>query len=157
MSGPRPMRRAEREITDAAGIDDVLCRATVLCLALRDEPAPYVIPVSFGWEGDTLYVHSAPTGTKIDLIAADGRVGFSAWVDDALVSGAAACDWGARGASVSGTGRARLVTDPGEKLRGLDAIMRHYGQDRPVYRPDVLARTALVAITVDAVTGKRVE
>jgi uncharacterized protein len=151
----RPMRRPDREIVDAAGIDDVLRRATVLCIALRDEPAPYVVPVNFGWEEGTLYVHGATTGTKMDLLARDGRVGFCAWVDDALVTGETACDWGAQGASVVGTGIARLVTEPSEKLRGLDAIMRHYGQDRPVYKPPVLARTALIAIAVESLAGKR--
>lgn len=151
----RPMRRAAGEIADPAGIDDVLRRATVLCIALRDEPAPYVVPVNFGWEEGTLYVHGAPEGTKMDLLARDGRVGFCAWVDDALVTGTTACDCSARGASVAGTGVARLVTEPGEKLRGLDAIMRHYGQERPVYRPEVLARTALIAIAVDSLAGKR--
>ena len=150
------MRRQEREITDPAGIDDILARATVLCLSLRDEPAPYVIPVSFGHEPGTLFVHSAPRGAKIDLLRADGRVGFCAWVDETLVTGETACDCGVRAASVSGTGIARLVTDPREKLRGLDAIMRHYGQPAPVYKPEVLARTTLIAISIDTLRGKRI-
>lgn len=152
----RPLRRPERGITDPAGIEDILRRATVLCLALRDEPAPYTIPVNFGWDGGTLYVHGAPRGAKIDLLAADPRVGFCAWVDDAVVQGESACDWSARGASISGTGTARLVTDPGERQRGLDAIMRHYGVERPAYRAPVLARTALIAIAVGRITAKRV-
>lgn len=154
--GGRPMRRSQREITDPAAIDDILRRATVLCLALRDEPAPYAIPVNFGWDGAALYVHSAPRGTKIDLLAADRRVGFCAWVDDGIVRGKAACDWGARGSSVSGTGTARIVTDPGEKLRGLDAIMGHYGEDRPVYGAEVLARTTVIAIRIEGMRAKRV-
>ncbi len=149
------MRRARCEVTDTAGIDAVLARATVLCLALHDQPAPYAIPVNFGWDGTTLYVHSAPRGTKVDLLAADARVGFCAWTGDGIVAGTTACDWGARGESVSGTGTARLVTDPAEKLRGLDAIMRHYGEDRPVYTPGVLDRTAVIAIAVESLRGKR--
>ena len=137
------------------GIGAILARATVLCLALHDRPAPYAIPVNFGWDGTTLYVHSAPRGTKIDLLAADARVGFCAWPGGGIVAGETACDWGARGESVAGTGTARLVTDPAEKLRGLDAIMRHYGADRPAYTPGVLDRTTVIAIAVESLRGKR--
>jgi len=82
-------------------------------------------------------------------------VGFSAHADYALVRGDAACDCGVRASSVAGTGVARLVTDEREKLRGLDAIMRHYGEGRPAYRQETLARTCLIAIAVRTVRGKR--
>ncbi len=149
------MRRAEREVGERAEVEAILARAPILSLALRDEPAPYVIPVSFGYEQGTLYVHSSPRGAKIDLIARDARVGFSACADYALVTGAGSCDWGARAASVVGTGVARVVSDPAEKLRGLDAIMRHYGDRRPAYRSETLARTCLIAIAVRSMRGKR--
>ena len=151
----RAMRRAEREIVERAEVEAVLSRADVLSLALCDEPAPYVIPVSFGYEEGTLYVHSAPRGSKLDLIARDPHVGFSAHADYALVRGDAACDFAVRASSVVGTGIARVVTDEREKLRGLDAIMRHYGESRPVYRQETLARTCLVAIAVQSMRAKR--
>jgi uncharacterized protein len=150
------MRRKDKEIADRAGIEAVLSRARVLCLAMLDEPAPYVIPVSFGFENGTLYVHGAPRGAKIDLLAAHPRVGFTAWADETLVTGEAACDFGVRASSVVGTGTARVLSDHGEKLRGLNAIMRHHGVTDPVYRPEALARTAVIAITVDQMRGKRV-
>ncbi len=149
------MRRAEREIAEQTEVEAILERAPVLFVALRDEPAPYVIPVSFGYEEGTLYVHSAPRGSKLDLIARDPHVGFSACADYALVRGDAACDCGVRASSVVGTGVARVVTDEREKLLGLDAIMRHYGEGRPVYRQETLARTCLVAIAVRRMRGKR--
>lgn len=149
------MRRPEREIAERAQVEAILDRAPVLSLALHDEPAPYVIPVSFGREQGILYVHGSPSGAKIDLIARDPRVGFTAYADYALVTGHGSCDWGARAASVVGTGVARVVNDPAEKLRGLDAIMRHYGDSLPVYKPETLARTCLIAISVRSLRGKR--
>ena len=151
----RAMRRAEREIVERAEMEAVFSRADVLSLALCDEPAPYVIPVSFGYEEGTLYVHSAPRGSKLDLIARDPHVGFSAHADYALVRGDAACDFAVRASSVVGTGIARVVTDEREKLRGLNAIMRHYGESRPVYGQETLARTCLVAIAVQSMRAKR--
>lgn len=158
-AGSRFMRRAEREITDTALLDTILVEARILFLGLHDEPAPYVLPVCFGHDTGTLYVHSAMAGTKIDLIAAHPIVGFSASTDLVVKPGTAACDYSSQARSVIGTGRARIVTDEAERVRGLDAIMRHYASgpaaETPVYKPGPLARTCVIAIRIDSLRGKR--
>ena len=153
----RPMRQAGREIIGRAALDDVLVSARILFLALRDEPAPYVIPVCFGFEADTLYVHSALAGTKIDLIRSSPVVGFSACTDMSLRPGSAPCDFTAAARSVVGTGRARIVEDEAERIRALDSIMRHYAAGTPgkdAYRPGPLSRTCIIAIRMDTLRGK---
>ncbi|HET6451125.1 MAG TPA: pyridoxamine 5'-phosphate oxidase family protein [Spirochaetia bacterium] len=156
------MRRREKEITERESLDEILDSAPILSLALRAEPAPYVVPVCFGRVGDTLYVHSALAGTKIDLLEADPVVGFCAVTDPVISAGATPCASTASGRSIVGTGRARIVQEEEERLRGLDAIMRHYGHgagssgERPAYRPESLARTGVIAIRMDTLHGKRV-
>jgi hypothetical protein len=150
------MRRAKAEVTDKTEIEGILARAEVLYLGVRDEEAPYVVPVNFGFEKGTLYVHSALRGAKIDLLRSDPRVGFSAHADLQIVAGKTACDFSARATSVVGRGRARIVQDEAEKVRGLDAIMRHYGAAHPVYRQESLSRTNLIAIDIDSIRGKRI-
>jgi nitroimidazol reductase NimA-like FMN-containing flavoprotein (pyridoxamine 5'-phosphate oxidase superfamily) len=155
----RPMRRAEREITEPALILEVLQRATVLFLAFHDSPAPYVVPVCFGHENGTLYVHSAVAGTKIELLRANPLLGFSASTDMVVVPGQSACDFSSRARSVVGTGRARIVESQEERGHGLDLIMRHYSTGpvsaAPVYRPDALARTCVLAISILSMSGKK--
>jgi nitroimidazol reductase NimA-like FMN-containing flavoprotein (pyridoxamine 5'-phosphate oxidase superfamily) len=151
------MRRAEREITDAAALDDILSRAQVLYLGVRDEPAPYVIPVCFGVDGRTLYVHSALAGTKIDLLRLHPVVGFSACTEMTVRPGAAACDFSSSARSVVGTGRARMVETDAERIRGLDSIMRHYAAEpdaKHSYRRGALSRTCVIAIRIDTLRGK---
>ena len=150
------MRRAEREITDPSLLTELLEKATVLFLALQDSPAPYIVPVCFGHENGTLYVHSATTGTKIDLLRANPLLGFSACTDMTVTPGTAACDFSSRAQSVVGTGRGRILNGEEERAHGLDVIMRHYstGTDSPVYRPDTLARTCVCAISILSLRGK---
>ncbi len=150
------MRRQEKEITDRASLDGILRSAPLLTLALRDEPAPYVVPVCFGLDEGTLYIHSALAGTKIDLLRADPVVGFCACADVTVAVGEPACSSGASGRSVVGTG-ARMLQDEAERIRGLDAIMRHYGANAEtpaVYRPESLSRTGVIAIHIDTLHGK---
>lgn len=118
------MRRAGREIIDRAALDDILQSARILFLALRGQPAPYALPVCFGLDSETLYVHSALVGTKIDLLRSHPVVGFSACMDMTVTPGAAACDFTSAARSVVGTGRARIVESEEERIRGLDSIMR---------------------------------
>jgi uncharacterized protein len=151
----RPMRKAQREITDRADREGILARADVLFLALHDEPAPYVIPVHFAFADGALWFHCAREGTKLDLIRRNPRVGFSTVADARVVAGAAACDFSAAGSSVVGRGTAAICTDPAERRRGLDALMRHYGMDNPEYRPGSLDRTCVVRIDVEELRGKR--
>jgi uncharacterized protein len=153
----RPMRRPRTEITVGAQLEDILREARVLFLSLRDARAPYVVPVCFGWEKDTLYVHSALSGTKIDLLRADPAVGFSACTDMTLVPGATACDFSLQAESISGTGRARILAEQKERVHGLDLIMRHYAEsaDAPVFSPGSLSRTCVIAITIETLRGRR--
>jgi uncharacterized protein len=155
----RAMRRAEREITDPVALAEILREASVLFLALRDHPAPYVLPVCFAHEEGILYIHSAMAGTKIDLMTTHPVVGFSACTELVVVPGSTACGYTSRARSVVGTGRARIVDDPQERSRGLDAIMRHYATvpegTQHLYQPGPLARTCVIAIRIDTLRGKQ--
>ena len=151
------MRRSEREITDQEALDGILQAADLLFLAVRDEPAPYVFPVCFGSEGGTLYVHSALVGTKIDLLRAHPDVGFCACTTVTITPASMPCDYTSAARSVVGTGRARIVVDDEERVKGLDSIMRHYrtgAAGEYSYRPSSLARTCVIAIHVDTLHGK---
>jgi uncharacterized protein len=152
------MRRAEREVTDPAALEKILREAPVLFLALRDEPAPYVVPVCFGAENGTIYIHSAAAGTKIDLIARDPMVGFSASTEMRVIPGDAPCRFSSRARSVVGTGRAEILVEEAERRRALDLIMRHYAGDAAplsAYEPATLARTCVIAVRVQTMRGKR--
>jgi uncharacterized protein len=169
------MRRAERELADPVALQKILQEAQVLFLALRDEPAPYVVPVCFGAENGVIYVHSAAAGTKIDLIARDPLVGFSASTEMRVIPGNSPCRFSSRAESVVGTGRAEILTDESERRHGLDLIMRHYGGHRrwhlgghrirwhsdgdsaalSAYEPATLARTCVIAVHVQTMRGKR--
>ena len=158
MRHPRPLRRSTREVVDPAEIDAILSEATLLFLALADQPAPYVLPVCFGCADDILYVHSAKEGTKIDLLRGNPSVGFSAATGMDVVAGSAACDFSCTGRSVVGTGTARIVEDDEERRRGLDAIMRHYAaaSGKPSYEKGSFSRTSVIAIHIETLCGKRV-
>lgn len=155
----RPMRRRERQVTDANEIRSILAESPVVSLAIRDDPAPYVVPLFFGHEQGRLYAHSAPSGTKIDLLRADPRVGFAAWTPVEITEGRNACSFSARTRSVVGTGKARVVEDETEKRHALDLIMRHTARRDSsfTYDPATVSRTLVIAVEIITILGKRTE
>lgn len=126
------MRRKDREVTTLSEIDDILQKSHVIHLGIHAGDYPYVVPTNYGYELDsaghlTLYIHGAPAGRKVDLLAQDGRVGFE--IDDggslmkSETSDASENSWWYH--SVIGTGTAEQITEPDEKVIGLERLLIH--------------------------------
>ena len=149
------MRRKEKEMTDRAEIDATIRSARVLRLGLVDGREPYVVPLSFGYDGGSLYFHCAPQGRKLEVIRTNDLVCFE--VDELLsiAEAADACGWGARYRSVMGTGRVVILEDPESKRRGLAAIMAQYTDRAHTFPDREVDRTCVVRIDVTSLSGKR--
>lgn len=149
------MRRREKQITETKLMEQILAQAQVCRLAMVDNGHPYVVPLNFGYRDGSLYFHSALEGRKMDVLKAAPRVCFEV---DELVKmnkAAAACDWGVSFKSVIGTGTARILDTPAEKKAGLDIIMAHYSGRSFDYPEDKLAKTAVIQVTIQEMTGKQ--
>jgi nitroimidazol reductase NimA-like FMN-containing flavoprotein (pyridoxamine 5'-phosphate oxidase superfamily) len=155
------MRRSDREISDPAGLDDILRRARVVYVAMVDDGEPYVLPFDFGYVpgpdggpvGGALLIHCAETGRKLDVIARGPRVCFTAEVDHEIVPGTG-CGWTGNFRSVVGWGTASLVTDARTRADGLARVIEHYSgvpESLPLTAADGVA---LIRIDIERVTGK---
>ncbi|MGD8833836.1 MAG: pyridoxamine 5'-phosphate oxidase family protein [Desulfobacteraceae bacterium] len=56
------MRREDKQITDRKEIDAIIHGSKVCRLAMSKENQPYLVPLSFGYDGKAIYVHTAGTG-----------------------------------------------------------------------------------------------
>jgi nitroimidazol reductase NimA-like FMN-containing flavoprotein (pyridoxamine 5'-phosphate oxidase superfamily) len=149
------LRRAEKEITSRAEIEDVLVRARICHLGLCDGQVPYVVPMNYGYSHSCLYLHSAPEGRKIEALRRNSLVSFTMYVDEGLVRAEDSCKWGMRFKSVMGLGRASLVDTRREKEEALAIIMRHYLDEPFDFDPAAVCRVAVVKVQIDSVTGKK--
>lgn len=149
------MRRDDRRIDGPEAVQEILRRATVLHLAMLDGDRPYVLPLSYGYEGEAIYLHSASAGRKIKALRATPEVCFTVSIDLMLTPGDQPCDWGFRYRSVVGEGTVAFVEDPAEKRRGLDALMRQHGGPAGSYPPAMLARTTVLRIDITVLSGKQ--
>ena len=152
------MRRKDLEVTDKAELKRILDGCKVCRLGIYGEP-PYIVPMNFGYtwtDGLTLYFHSAPKGRKIDLMREHPKVSFEMDCDHLLVTGATACRYTYRYASLYGEGEARFIEACDEKLAALKAIMAHVtGADDYEYEEAAVRSVQVFAVDAIAITGKR--
>lgn len=153
------MRRTDREITDLSEIEAFLKQARFLHLGLVDGAAPYVVPLHYGYRMDggrlTLYMHSAPEGRKLDLIRANSQAFVEIDVGETPISGGdVPCKYGAAYASVMGAGIASLVSDPQEKIAGLQLLMRHQTGRDFVITEQMAETVQVIRVVVETLTAK---
>lgn len=154
------MRRKDREITDMQEMLSLIEQCEILHLALFDGTKPYVLPLHFGWAWEDerlrVYFHSAREGRKVDIIQAHPGCALTFVASSRVTKAETACGWSADIASVMAEGTVRPVTDEHERIKGLDALMHHYGyQGKPGYAAGSLQSTAVYCIEVERMTGKR--
>jgi hypothetical protein len=138
-------------------MDAIVHEARVLHLAMWDGREPYLVPLSFGYDGDSVYFHTATSGRKIDVFRSHPEVCFEVEAGvEAKEAGVLACGWSAHYRSVIGYGRVEAVEDAAGKLAALKVIMRKYsGRDDHTYDGQSVARTAIWRVHIDRMTGKR--
>jgi hypothetical protein len=148
------LRRKDKQEIDPKRLEDIIARASILRMALFDEPFPYLVPVHFGYHQGKFYVHSACEGKKIQLLQKNNRICFELEADSELIRGASPCTWSTRYESVIGFGRASFIEGTEKKRRGLEIVFRHYSPD-PFEIPEASLETVVVIeIEVEAVTAK---
>lgn len=149
------MRRKDKEITDRSEMLEIIRRAEVCRLGMCEGDMPYVVPMSFGIDGDRLYFHWATEGRKLDIIRRNPKVCVEFDIDVETIRGEKGCDFGTKYRSVIGFGTACIIEERNEVLRGLDALVLHYGGEPGGYSDEMLGKIAIIRVDVTSMTGKR--
>ncbi len=149
------MRRKEREIQDREAIDAIIRECRVCRLGLTDGNEPYVVPLSFGYDGEAFYFHGASVGRKLDLLRQNCRVCVELDILDELRPSEEACRWSAGYRSVIGFGTAEIITDLELKRKALAIIMAHYSDGRYTFTDKALEGTVVIKVSIASITGKQ--
>lgn len=154
----KAMRRADKQITSHPEIEQIIKNSLVCRLALTKENIPYLVPVSFGYDGKCLYVHTAKTGKKIDFIKANSLVCFEFDVNVKTIEHeTVACKWSTTYQSVIGYGRMTEITDFTEAAYSLNQIMIQYSGKSWEMTEKMLDTVKMWKIEINEISGKQSE
>ncbi|MGO9861988.1 MAG: pyridoxamine 5'-phosphate oxidase family protein [Terriglobales bacterium] len=150
----REIRRSERALSEDEA-REILSRAEHGVLAtVGPDGWPYAVPVNHVLSGDTLYIHCAVEGHKLENIAHEERVSFCAVASTSVLPDELSTLY----ESAIAFGRAALVTDPEEKRRILELLaVRFCGTLTPEAEKAIAtsgSRAAVVRIQLERISGK---
>lgn len=152
----RQMRKTEREVKDFDEKISILDRCEVIRVGLIDDPYPYVVPLSYGYEvvdgKVSLFFHCAPVGRKVELIEKNPHVCVECDMSK-LFRGeerGISCDF----ESLICDGTVTEVHSE-EALKGLRLIMEHCGYGNRKITEAMLERLKVYRIDLVDISGKR--
>jgi len=125
------MRREDRKVSDIRGIEEILLQCRTCHVAMVDNGAPYVVPLSYGYriidDGVLeLYFHSALEGRKLDILKRNNNVCFEISYEGEPIHSEVPCDSGYFYASVIGFGEAVFIDEAvDDKCGALSIMFRH--------------------------------
>jgi uncharacterized protein len=158
---PRTRHRRLREQgrADRADLLAVLEAGFIAHLGVIVDGAPMVVPTSYGFDPQTLFLHGSVASRSLQTGPdAGGLACVTITLADGLVLARSVFEHAVNYRSAMIYGTPRLVTDPAEKLRGLRLLSEHLapGQWDYVRRPSrkELAATSLLALPLDEASVK---
>ncbi len=150
------MRRCQQEIHQRELIDQIIHSSLVCRLGLCAGSTPYVVPVSFGYDGTAIYFHTARSGKKIDYLAQNNQVCFE--MEDQVkleIDPEDPCRWSFSYRSVIGEGLVEEHLTLSQKRTGLQQIMNHYSGRDWDFPTNQIDRARVWMIQIQVLSGKQ--
>ncbi len=151
----RDMRRKRQALSPEA-CEAVLRRGTSGVLALDgDDGYPYAVPISYLYDGGTLYFHCAKTGHKLDAIKRNQKASFCVIDQDRVVPEQYTTHY----RSVIAFGTMRVLSDEPEMRTAIEKLALKYApEDTPEHRAQAIEREwgalCMLELTIDHLSGK---
>jgi nitroimidazol reductase NimA-like FMN-containing flavoprotein (pyridoxamine 5'-phosphate oxidase superfamily) len=128
-SAPTPRTRVVREpqrgVYDREAINQILDEAFLCHVGFVADGQPFVIPTSYGRDGDVLYIHGSAASRMLRNLDKGVPVCITVTLLDGLVLARSVFNHSMNYRSVVILGTATLVADPAEKLAALRALSEH--------------------------------
>ena len=144
-------------INDIKEIERIINKCDVCYMAMADGDQPYVIPMNFAYENRILYLHSALTGKKNDILKKNKKVCITFSIDHQLdwQNEKVACSYGMKSRSVVGFGNVKIIEDYDTKIEYLNKFMKKYtGNDEFNYSKPSVNNVFVFIVKFDEISGK---
>ncbi len=155
------MRKKEREITDKNKIAQIIKQGKYVTISMCRMNEPYITTLSYGFdeEQNSLYIHSANMGLKLDIIKENPNVCGTIIEDLGYIM--SACSHKYR--SIVFWGKIVFTKDLEEKKHGFDVLLNHLEENPSKVKKSLLKNeesyvdTCIIRLDITKVTGKASE
>lgn len=146
------MIKKNKEVFDQNHIDSIFKLSIVCRVAFNNSPAPYIIPMSYGYDDNKIYLHTANEGFKLELIEKNKNVGFEIENKIKMVHG----DFGTtlKYQSIVGEGIIEVVKSDDDKQTALKYLIEHHGGEFTRHSQKSLSGVTMLVINITKLTAK---
>ena len=148
----------EKSSYDRDAVHAVLDAGLVAHVAVVQDGEPVVVPMLYGRESGTLYLHGARKARIVRMLKGTGKACINITLLDGLVFARSAFASSMNYRSVTVFGSARLVDELDEKKRALHAISEHAMPGRRaelrVSHENELKMTGVIAVDIESASAK---
>jgi nitroimidazol reductase NimA-like FMN-containing flavoprotein (pyridoxamine 5'-phosphate oxidase superfamily) len=154
----RVKRHPERALYNHAEIYAILDEGYVCHVAFVVDQQPHLIPTAYGRSGNELYIHGSAASHMLRSLAQGIDVCVTVTLVDGFVLARSAFRHSMNYRSVVVFGKARVVTDPLEKMEALRCFTNHlvpgrWEEVRPPSERELL-QTSVLALPLDEAVAK---
>jgi nitroimidazol reductase NimA-like FMN-containing flavoprotein (pyridoxamine 5'-phosphate oxidase superfamily) len=121
----RVVREPQRALYDRDAVNQILDEGLLCHVGFVVDGQPYVIPTSYGRDGDVLYIHGSVASRMLRNLEQGVPVCITVTLLDGLVLARSVFNHSMNYRSVVILGTATLVEDPEEKVAALRALSEH--------------------------------
>lgn len=143
---------------DRAAVHAILDAGLVAHVGLVQDGNPVVVPMLYGRDGDTLYLHGARKARIIRMLQSTGKACVNVTLLDGLVFARSAFASSMNYRSVTVYGRARLVDQRDDKKHAMHVISEHAMPGRRaelrLSHDKELKMTGVIAIEIESASAK---
>ena len=148
----------EKAAYDRTTVHGILDSAMIAHVAFVQDGLPVVVPMLYGRDGETLFLHGARKARVIRLLQSTGTACLNVTHVDGLVYARSAFNSSMSYRSATLFGPARLIEDSGEKLHALRVISectmpgRWYELREPLVNE--VKKTGIIALDIESASAK---
>lgn len=130
------------------------CKTCYLAMSVNDKP--YVLPMNFALDGETVILHSAQEGRLWESILKNPQVSINwtlgeqlAWQDVRV-----GCSYRVKSKSVLVEGSVEIVEDYDEKYRCLQVLMNQYSDREFKFGKPSVKNVGVIKVHIEEITAK---
>ena len=143
-------------IEDRTEIDIIIKACKTCYVAMSVGNVPYVLPMNFALDGNTVILHSAQHGRMWETIQKNPKVCINwtlgeelAWQDEHV-----GCSYRVKSKTVLVEGTVEIIDDYNEKERMLKVMMAQYSDLEFKFNAPAVRNVGLMKVHIDKITAK---
>jgi nitroimidazol reductase NimA-like FMN-containing flavoprotein (pyridoxamine 5'-phosphate oxidase superfamily) len=148
----------EKAAYDRSTVYGIMDAGLVAHVAFIQDESPVVVPMIYGREGETIFLHGARKARVIRMLEQTPRACLNVTLVDGIVFARSAFNSSMNYRSVTVFGRPRLVEDNARKLHGMKVISEHVMPGRWDELRDPLERevkmTGVIELRIESASAK---